>query len=156
MAKITPFLWFQDRLEEAVELYTSVFPNAKVTRMSRMGEGPSGPLMSAAFELEGQAFMAFNGRPPQHRFDESVSFFVRCETQAEVDRYWDRLTANGGEEQPCGWLKDPFGLSWQIVPATLERYLGDPDPAKVQRVVQAMLKMKRLDIAGLERAYAGK
>jgi predicted 3-demethylubiquinone-9 3-methyltransferase (glyoxalase superfamily) len=156
MSKITPFLWFEGRVEEAVELYESVFRNAKVLRISRLGEGPTGPVVLAELEIEGQRLMALNGRPPQHRFNESMSFFVRCETQAEIDHYWSKLTANGGEEQPCGWLKDRFGLSWQIIPATLDRYLGDPDPAKSQRVMQAMLKMRKFDIAALDRAYAGK
>jgi len=157
MQKITPFLWFDDRIEEAVELYTSVFSNAKITNIMRGGQGApgsSGRVMSATFELEGQAFMALNGGPT-FQFTPAVSFFVRCETQAEVDRYWIRLTEGGGSEERCGWLKDKFGLSWQIIPVALERYLGDSDPAKAQRVMQAMLKMKKLDIASLDRAYAG-
>jgi len=157
MPKITPFLWFDDRIEDAIELYTSVFPHAKVHKITRYGEGAPvspGKVMSAVFELEGQTFYALNGGP-MHRFSEAVSFFVRCETQAEVDHYWNRLTADGGVEQPCGWLKDKFGLSWQIIPETLERYLSDPDPARSQRVMQAMMQMKKIDIAALDRAYAG-
>ena len=150
MPKITPFLWFDGHTEAAVELYTSVFPNTKVTNITRK---PDGKVMSASFELEGQAFIALDGGP-HYKFTEAVSFFVRCETQAEVDHYWTSLTAEGGSEQPCGWLKDRFGLSWQIIPAALERYFADPDPARVQRVVQAMMKMKKIIIADLDRAAA--
>jgi predicted 3-demethylubiquinone-9 3-methyltransferase (glyoxalase superfamily) len=149
--KITPFLWFHGCIEEALALYTSVFPRSKVGHVAR---GPDGKVFSAAFELEDQSFMALAGGP-QFTFNEAVSFFVRCETQAEVDHYWSKLTADGGSEQPCGWLKDPFGLSWQIIPAALERYLSDPDAAKSQRVVAAMMKMKKIVVADLDRAYAG-
>jgi predicted 3-demethylubiquinone-9 3-methyltransferase (glyoxalase superfamily) len=151
MPKITPFLWFDDNLEDALELYGSVFPNAKVGTVTRQGQGK---VLSAQFELEGQAFIGLNAGP-HHKFNESISFFVRCESQEEVDYYWTRLTANGGAESQCGWLEDKFGLSWQIIPVALERYLGDPDPAKAQRVVQAMLQMQKIDIAALDRAYAG-
>jgi predicted 3-demethylubiquinone-9 3-methyltransferase (glyoxalase superfamily) len=150
MQKITPFLWFDGRVEEAVELYTSVFPNTKVGKITRHGD----KVMSASFELEGQAFLALNGGPT-YQFSPAVSFFVRCETQVEVDHYWTRLTANGGAENQCGWLSDKFGLCWQIIPVALERYLNDDDPAKAQRVMQAMLKMTKIDIAALDRAYAG-
>jgi predicted 3-demethylubiquinone-9 3-methyltransferase (glyoxalase superfamily) len=155
--KITPFLWFDDRLEDAVNFYTSVFPNAKVTNISRYGDAgplPAGTIMTATFELEGQEFMALNGGP-EFTFNEAVSFFVKCENQAEVDSLWNKLMADGGSEQPCGWLKDKFGLSWQIIPNALGQYLGDPDPAKAQRVMQAMLQMKKIDVAALEKAYAG-
>jgi predicted 3-demethylubiquinone-9 3-methyltransferase (glyoxalase superfamily) len=155
--KITPFLWFDDRLEDAVNFYTSVFPNAKVTNISRYGDAgplPAGTIMTATFELEGQEFMALNGGP-EFTFNEAVSFFVKCENQAEIDSLWNKLTADGGSEQPCGWLKDKFGLSWQIIPNALGQYLGDPDPAKAQRVMQAMLQMKKIDVAALEKAYAG-
>lgn len=150
MQKITPFLWFDGRIDEALELYTSVFPNTKVGKITRRGD----KVMSASFELEGQAFMALDGGPT-YRPTPAISFFVRCETQAEVDHYWTRLTADGGAESRCGWLVDKFGLSWQIIPVALERYLSDDDPAKAQRVMQAMLKMVKLDIAALDRAYAG-
>ena len=157
MQKITPCLWFDDRIEDAVALYTSVFPDAKVEKMTRYGDAgplPKGKVMTAVFQIAGHTFMALNGGP-QFQFTEAVSFVVRCETQDEVDHYWTRLTADGGSEQPCGWLKDKFGLSWQIVPVALERYLADPDPVKAQRVMQAMLKMTKIEIAALDRAYAG-
>jgi predicted 3-demethylubiquinone-9 3-methyltransferase (glyoxalase superfamily) len=145
MQTITPFLWFNDNLEEAVHFYASVFPDARIIDLNPM---------SATFELQGQPFMALNGGPT-HRFSEGVSFFIKCETQQEVDDYWYKLTADGGSEQPCGWLKDRFGLSWQVIPNALGRYLSDPDRDKAQRVIQAMLKMKKLDVAALDRAYAG-
>ncbi len=151
MTKITPFLWFDDRIEAAVNLYATVFKNTKITSRS---PGPNNTVMSMTFVLEGQEFMALNGGP-QFKFTEAVSFFVSCETQDEVDHYWNALTANGGQESQCGWLKDPYGLSWQIVPTALGRYMSDPDRAKAQRVVQAMLQMKKLDIAALDKAYAG-
>ncbi len=144
MQKITPFLWFDGRLEEAVRFYTSVFRNARVVDVNPM---------TATFVIEGQEFMGLNGGP-MYRFTEAVSFFIRCETQEEVDYYWKRLT-EGGTEQPCGWLKDRFGVSWQVIPGVLGRYLGDKDRTKAERVVQAMLKMKKIDIAALARAYAG-
>jgi predicted 3-demethylubiquinone-9 3-methyltransferase (glyoxalase superfamily) len=151
MKKITPFLWFDTQAEEAMNLYTSVFKNSKVLGTSR---GPDGKAQSVNFELEGQEFTGFNAGP-EFKFNESISFFVDCKDQAEVDYYWDRLTADGGEESQCGWLKDKFGLSWQIVPSALGQYLGDADPVKAQRVLQAMLKMRKIDIAGLEQAYEG-
>jgi predicted 3-demethylubiquinone-9 3-methyltransferase (glyoxalase superfamily) len=145
MQKITPFLWFDGKLEEAVKFYTTVFRNARVEDLSPM---------SATFVLEGQEFMALNGGPT-FRFNEAVSFFVRCETQDEVDYFWDKLTHDGGAEGRCGWLKDKFGLSWQVIPNSLGQYLGDRDRAKADRVMQAMLKMKKIDIAALEAARVG-
>jgi predicted 3-demethylubiquinone-9 3-methyltransferase (glyoxalase superfamily) len=157
MSKITPFLWFDDQAEEAVNLYTSIFKNSKIKEVSRYGEagpGPAGSVMVVNFELDGQEFTALNGGPV-FKFNEAVSFVVNCETQEEVDDLWEKLT-DGGEEVQCGWLKDKFGLSWQIVPTKLGELMGDPDPVKAQRVTQAMLQMKKLDIAGLQRAYEGK
>jgi predicted 3-demethylubiquinone-9 3-methyltransferase (glyoxalase superfamily) len=156
MKKITPFLWYDMNAEEAINHYTSIFKNSKILSTSRYGAGgpaPAGTLMSATFQLEGQEFMALNGGPHFH-FTEAISLFVSCETQAEVDELWEKLAA-GGERQRCGWLKDKFGLSWQIIPTALGRMLQDPDPAKAGRVMQAMLQMEKLDIAKLEKAYAG-
>jgi predicted 3-demethylubiquinone-9 3-methyltransferase (glyoxalase superfamily) len=155
MNQITPFLWFDREGEEAAKLYTSVFPNSKITNVSRYGSDgprPEGTAMTVAFELEGQAFVALNGGP-QFKFTEAVSFLVNCETQEQVDAYWSKLS-EGGEEGPCGWLKDKFGLSWQIIPAALPRLLSDPDPEKAQRVMQAMLQMKKIEVDVLERAAA--
>ena len=157
MQKIMPCLWFDDRIEDAVNFYTSVFPKSKITTISRYGDAgplPKGKVMVALFELEGQEFMALNGGP-QFKFSEAISFFVKCETQAEVDNYWTKLTADGGAESMCGWLKDKFGLSWQIVPNAVSRYLSDKDPKKAQRVMEAMLKMKKIDIATLDKVHAG-
>jgi predicted 3-demethylubiquinone-9 3-methyltransferase (glyoxalase superfamily) len=145
MQKITPFLWFDGNLEEAVTFYTTVFPDARVESMNPM---------TASFVIEGQEFMALNGGP-QFKFSEAVSFFIRCETQAEIDYFWQHLVSGGGVENQCGWLKDKFGLSWQVVPNVLARYLGDPDRSRAQRVMQSMLRMKKLDIAALEAAYTG-
>ncbi len=156
MQKITTFLTYRDQAEEAVRLYTSVFKNSRIVSTSRYGEGgpgPKGSLMSATFELEGQQFIALNGGP-MFSFAQGISLFVNCETQAEVDELWDRLS-EGGEQQPCGWLKDRFGVSWQIIPTVLGKYLGDKDQARAGRVVQAMLQMKKLDIATLEAAARG-
>jgi len=156
--KITPFLWFDGKAEEAMTFYTSVFKNAKVTNLSRYGEGgpmPAGTVMSAQFELEGQEFVAFNGGP-QFTFNEAISFFVNAETQEEIDYLWEKLTSGGGEESMCGWLKDKFGLSWQIVSPILGRYFADKDHQKVSRVMQAMMKMRKLDIQKLNDAYEGK
>jgi predicted 3-demethylubiquinone-9 3-methyltransferase (glyoxalase superfamily) len=155
--KITPFLWFNDNAEEAMNLYVSIFKNSKIVSVSRYGEGgpgPSGTVMSASFQLEGQEFMALNGGPLYH-FTEAISLFVNCETQQEVDELWDKLT-EGGEPSRCGWLKDKFGLSWQIIPRALGEMLGDPDPEKSGRVMQAMLQMSKIDIKLLEQAYAQK
>lgn len=157
MQKIRPCLWFDDRIEEAVNFYTSVFPNAKITNISRYGDAgpmPKGTVLTATFELEGQVFMALNGGP-RFKFSEAISFVVSCETQAEVDYYWNKLLEGGGREDQCAWLKDKFGLSWQIVPDALVRYLGDKDPKKANRVMEAMLKMKKILIADLDKAYAG-
>jgi predicted 3-demethylubiquinone-9 3-methyltransferase (glyoxalase superfamily) len=162
-ARITPFMWFDGQAQEAAELYVSVFPDSRITGITRYGEagkdvtgGAPGSVMTIAFELFGQPFTALNGGP-LFRFSEAISFEVSCETQDEVDRYWDRL-AEGGDPtaQQCGWLKDRFGVSWQIVPTVLGRLLGDPDPEKAGRAMQAMLGMKKLDIAELERAHAGR
>jgi predicted 3-demethylubiquinone-9 3-methyltransferase (glyoxalase superfamily) len=153
MQKITPFLWFDNNAEEAMDFYTSVFHESRVVDESRYGEGapvPAGTLMSATIELEGQEFILFNGGP-LFAFTEAVSMFVSCATQQEIDALWGRLT-EGGEPGRCGWLKDRFGLSWQIVPPVLGTLLGDPDPEKAGRVMQAMLQMGKLDIAELERA----
>jgi predicted 3-demethylubiquinone-9 3-methyltransferase (glyoxalase superfamily) len=156
MEKITPFLWFDDQAEEAMRFYTSIFKNSKIENVSRYGNeapGQKGKVMTASFSLEGREFMVLNGGPTFH-FTEAISFFVNCETQAEVDDLWEKLS-DGGEKGQCGWLKDKFGVSWQIVPTTLGILLNDKDAEKSSRVMQAMLKMKKLDIAGLERAYAG-
>ena len=154
MQKITPFLWFNGQAEEAADLYTSVVKNSKIGNIARYGEAgpePKGSVMSVTFELDGQEFIALNGGP-QFTFTPAVSFMVRCETQEEVDRLWEKLS-EGGSKNRCGWLQDKFGLSWQIVPAALGRMLHDQDPEKSKRVMQAMLQMDKLDIAGLERAY---
>ena len=155
MNEITPCLWFDTEGEDAAKLYTSVFPNSKILNISRYGEaGPkdAGTVMTVDFELGGQKFLALNGGP-EFKFSEAISFQVSCETQDEVDMFWSKLS-EGGEEGPCGWLKDRFGLSWQIVPTALPRLLGDPDQEKAQRVMAAMLKMRKIDIAELERAAA--
>jgi predicted 3-demethylubiquinone-9 3-methyltransferase (glyoxalase superfamily) len=154
MPKITPFLWFDDKAEEAMNFYTSIFKNSKtgsVTRYGEGGPGPKGAVMTATFQLEGQDFMALNGGP-HFKFTEAISFLVNCETQEEVDEFWEKLSA-GGEKGQCGWLKDKYGLSWQIVPSALGEMLQDKDPEKWKRVMQAMLQMKRLDIARLKQAY---
>jgi len=149
MKKITPFLWFDTQAEEAMNLYVSVFKNSKVHNIAR---GPDGKAFTVSFELNGQEFMGLNAGP-QFKFNEAVSFFVNCEDQAEVDYYWEKLTADGGEESMCGWLKDKYGLSWQIIPKALGELMGDPDPVKAQRVMQAMLQMQKIDVAELQRAY---
>ena len=154
MQKITPFLWFDNQAEEAINFYTSIFKNSKVGKVSRYGKTfpeREGQVMTATFELFGQEFMALNGGPI-FRFNESVSFFVHCEDQQEVDYYWEKLTADGGQESRCGWLKDKFGLSWQIIPNALAEMLGEKDPGKAGRVMQAMLTMSKIDIKALERA----
>jgi predicted 3-demethylubiquinone-9 3-methyltransferase (glyoxalase superfamily) len=151
MGKITPFLWFDGQAEEAMRFYVSIFRNSKVGSVNRAG--PNGPVITVSFQLEGQEFMALNGGP-KYKFTEAISLFVSCETQQEVDELWEKLTA-GGEEQPCGWLKDKYGLSWQIIPTALGRMLGDKDPARAQRAMQAMLQMKKLDIGRLQRAFDG-
>lgn len=152
MQKISPFLWFDTQAEEAANFYVSIFDNSKVVNVSRMG-GPDAPVVSVTFQLDGLEFMALNGGP-HFKFTEAISFFVKCETQEEVDGFWEKLS-EGGEIQQCGWLKDRFGLSWQIVPNALGRLLGDPDPAKSQAVMQAMLQMKKIDIQALQAAHVG-
>jgi predicted 3-demethylubiquinone-9 3-methyltransferase (glyoxalase superfamily) len=156
MPKISTFLWFDTQAEEAANFYVSVFPNSKVGRIARYGEAGPGPkesVMTVEFELDGREFIALNGGP-QFKFSEAVSLSVDCKTQAEVDRYWAKLT-EGGEEVQCGWLKDRYGLSWQINPTVLSDMLSDPDPKKAKRVMEAMLKMKKIEIATLEKAYRG-
>lgn len=148
MHKITPFLWFDNNAEEAMNFYISVFKNSKI--ISTM-PGPDGTVMGVTFELDGAEFKAMNAGP-RFKFNESISFFVNAETQEEIDYYWERLTANGGAESLCGWLKDQFGLSWQIVPPVLGQLLSHPDRAKADRVMQAMLQMKKIVIADLEKA----
>jgi predicted 3-demethylubiquinone-9 3-methyltransferase (glyoxalase superfamily) len=151
MQKITTFLWFDGDAEEAMKFYVSVFKNSKI--LSTM-PGPDGKVLTGTFQLEGQQFMALNGGP-HFKFTEAISLFVNCETQAEVDDLWNKLTAGGGAESQCGWLKDKFGLSWQIIPSALGRLLGDKDRVKAGRVMQAMLKMRKIDIAKLQQAYDG-
>jgi predicted 3-demethylubiquinone-9 3-methyltransferase (glyoxalase superfamily) len=156
MQKITPFLWFDDKAEEAANFYISIFKNSKILNIARYGEagpGPKGTVMLVTFELEGQPFMALNGGP-HYTFSPAISLFVDCETQAEVDELWDKLSAGGSEVQ-CGWLKDKFGLSWQIIPKTLMELMQDKDPVKSQRVFKAMLQMTKIDVEGLRRAYRG-
>lgn len=151
MQKITPFLWYDGKVEEAMSLYRSVFPSSRVVETA---PGPDGSMMSATFELEGQRLIAFNGGP-HYRFTPAVSLYVQCETQAEVDEIWEKLLAGGGRPDRCGWLQDRFGLSWQIIPSILPKLLGDPDRAKAGRVMQAMLGMQKIDVGALERAAAG-
>jgi len=156
MQTITPFLWFDGDAEEAMNFYVSIFRDSKVESVSRWGEGgpgPKGTVMSATFRLAGQKFMALNGGP-QFKFTEAISLFVSCETQEEIDDLWEKLSA-GGSKDRCGWLKDRYGLSWQVVPTVLDPLMGDPDPGKSKRVVAAMLQMTKLDIAALKRAHAG-
>jgi predicted 3-demethylubiquinone-9 3-methyltransferase (glyoxalase superfamily) len=159
MPKITSFLWFDSQAEEAVKLYTSIFKNSKVGRILRYMEQtaektgrPVGSVLTVEFEIEGQKFVALNGGP-QFKFNESISFVVTCETQEEVDYFWEKLTANGGRESQCGWLKDKFGLSWQVVPTVLIDMLHEKDSEKSERVTEAMLKMKKIDIKTLKQAY---
>lgn len=154
MQKITPFLWFDGKAEEAMNFYVSIFKNSKIKNVSRYGEagpGPKGSVMSATFQLDGMDFHALNGGP-MFKFSPAISFFVNCETQEEVDELWEKLSA-GGKTNRCGWLDDQFGVSWQIIPATLGKLLQDKDPQKSSRVMQAMLQMTKIDIAGLQAAY---
>ncbi|MCE1253952.1 MAG: VOC family protein [Anaerolineae bacterium] len=154
MQKITACLWFDMQAEEAVNLYTSIFKNSKILEVSRYGEAgplPAGTVLTITFQLNGQDFMALNGGP-EFKFNEAISFYVHCQDQQEVDYYWEKL-GQGGEPGPCGWLKDKFGVSWQIVPEILGQLMQDPDGEKVKRVTQAMLKMGKLDVAGLKQAY---
>jgi predicted 3-demethylubiquinone-9 3-methyltransferase (glyoxalase superfamily) len=158
MPKISPFLWFDTQAEEAANFYVRVFPGSKIVNVARYGEagpGPKGSVMTVTFQLDGHEIIALNGGP-QFKFSEAISFSVDCTSQDEVDRYWNALIEGGGEEGPCGWLKDRFGLSWQINPTVLGEMLNDPDPAKANRAMEAMLKMKKIDIAALKRAYDGK
>ena len=150
MKKITPFLWFDNQAEEAMNFYVSIFKNSKVLSVT---PGPNGTAISVSFELDGQEFIALNAGP-QFKFTEAISFFVNCMTQAEVDELWEKLTA-GGEESRCGWLKDKYGLSWQIIPSVLSELMGDKDPEKAGRVMQAMLQINKIDIKTLQQAYAG-
>jgi predicted 3-demethylubiquinone-9 3-methyltransferase (glyoxalase superfamily) len=157
MQKITPNLWFDTEGEEAANFYVSLFANSKIVEVTRYGDaGPreAGTVMTVTFELDGEEFVALNGGP-EFKFTEAVSLQVNCDSQEEVDRLWDALS-DGGEPGPCGWLKDRYGLSWQIVPTVLNELVADPDPVKSQRVMKAMLGMKKLDIAGLEAAYHGR
>jgi predicted 3-demethylubiquinone-9 3-methyltransferase (glyoxalase superfamily) len=154
--KITPYLWFDGQAEEAMNFYVSVFKNSEILTVSRYGEGgpgPAGSVMIASFRLDGEEFLALNGGP-MFKFTEAVSFLISCESQDEVDYYWDKLT-EGGEPSQCGWLKDKFGLSWQVIPTRLAELLQDEDPEKAGRVMQAMLQMTKIEVPKLEAAYAG-
>jgi predicted 3-demethylubiquinone-9 3-methyltransferase (glyoxalase superfamily) len=160
MQKITPFLWFDHQAEEAAKFYTSIFKNSKIGRVLRYSEEvakttgqPAGSVLTIEFEIEGQKFVVLNGGP-QFKFNESVSFVVDCETQEEVDYFWEKLTADGGQESQCGWLKDKFGVSWQVTPTALIDMLHDKDSDKAERVMKAMLQMKKIDIEPLKDAYA--
>lgn len=158
MQKITPFLWFNGQAEQAAKFYTSVFPKSKIRKITRYGAagpGPKGSVMTVEFEIEGQEFIALNG-DSQFKFNESVSFMVHCKTQAEVDRYWKKLTSGGGKEVACGWLKDKYGLCWQIVPTVLLELIASKDAAKSQRVMQTMMNMVKLDIKKLKEAARGR
>jgi len=155
MQKITPFLWFDNNAEEAINFYVSIFKNSKIVSTTRYGEagpGPKGTVMSATFRLDEQEFFALNGGP-QFKFSPAISFFVKCETQQEIDELWEKLSA-GGSKNKCGWLQDKYGLSWQIVPPVLIEMLSDKDPEKSQRVMKAMLQMDKIDIGTLKQAYA--
>jgi len=154
MQKITPFLWFDDQAEEAANFYVSIFKNSKVGRINRYGEGgprPKGTAMSVTFQLDGQEFMALNGGP-EFTFTPAISLFVNCETQKEVDELWERLS-EGGKKERCGWLKDKYGLSWQIIPSALGQMMQDKDPQKSKRVMNAMLQMNKIEIKALQQAY---
>lgn len=151
MKKITPYLWFDTQAEDAMNFYVSLFENSKVNNVSR---GPDGRAFIVSFELDGQEFMGLNAGP-QFKFNESISMYVNCEDQTEVDYFWNALIADGGEESMCGWLKDKYGLSWQIIPKQLGELMGDPNPVKAQSVTQAMLQMKKIIVADLQKAYDG-
>jgi predicted 3-demethylubiquinone-9 3-methyltransferase (glyoxalase superfamily) len=156
--KIKTFLWFDSNAEEAVNFYVSIFKNSKVLEVVRYGEagpGPKGSVMTCTFQLEGQEFIALNGGP-HFKFTEAISLFVTCRTQEEVDELWEKLTAGGGAPSQCGWLKDKFGLSWQIIPSALMEMMGDKDPEKAKRVMQAMLKMGKIDTNALKKAHEGR
>ena len=150
MPTITPFMWFDTQAEEAMNFYASIFEDSRVISVHRA----QGQVMSVEFELQGQRFMALNAGP-HHTFNEAVSFFVACDSQEEIDDLWAKLTAEGGAPNHCGWLKDKYGLSWQIIPKELGRLLGDPDPAKSKRAMDAMMQMQKLDVSRLQRAYEG-
>jgi len=156
MSKITPYLWFDTQAEEAATTYTSIFKDSRIVEVQRYGEagpGPKGTAMIVAFEIAGMPLVALNGGP-QFKFTEAISFYVSCETQKEVDELWEKLS-EGGEKGQCGWLKDKYGVSWQIIPTALPELLGDPDPEKSQRVMKAMLQMSKIDIEALRKAYKG-
>lgn len=156
--KIVPYLWFDDQAEEAMKFYVSIFGNSRVVSVTRDEAGVAGPkgrVLVVQFQLEGQDFLALNGGP-QFKFTEAISLHVTCETQEEVDRLWAKLTSGGGEESQCGWLKDRYGVSWQIIPRTLGEMIGDKDPAKAKRAMEAMLQMQKIDIATVKRAYDGR
>ncbi len=157
MQKITPFLWFDNQAEEAMNFYVSIFKNSKVVTATRYGDagpGPKGTVMTAEFQLEGQEFVALNGGP-HFKFTEAISFVINCETQEEVDYFWEKLTAEGGAESQCGWLKDRYGLSWQVVPTAVIEMLKDKDPERSQRAMKAVLQMKKIDIGQAKQAYDG-
>jgi predicted 3-demethylubiquinone-9 3-methyltransferase (glyoxalase superfamily) len=157
MKNITPCLWFDDKAEEAANFYVSIFKNSKITSLSRYGDAgplPKGTVMVVTFELDGEKFMGLNGGP-LFKFSEAISFVVKCETQAEVDHFWEKLTAGGGQPGRCGWLKDKYGLSWQIVPTALEEMMSEGDAGKSNKVMKALMQMDKLDIQGLRRAGAG-
>lgn len=153
MQGITPFLWFESQAEEAANYYVSLFPDARILSISRLEGGPTGSVVSASFEIQGQKFIALNGSP-MYTFSPAISFLVSCDTQQEIDRLWEKLS-EGGEQQMCGWLTDRFGVTWQIVPGVLSQLLGGPDPEASKRATEAMLLMRKLDIAALQRAYDG-
>lgn len=156
MPKITPFLWFDHNAEEAANFYVSVFKNSKILNVSRYGDagpGPKGTVLTVKFQLDGEEFIALNGGP-RFKFTEAISFVIDCQTQEEIDHYWEKLSAGGSESQ-CGWLKDKFGLSWQVVPTALGRMMQDKDPVKSERVMKALLQMTKLDLARLQEAYGG-
>lgn len=158
MQQIIPFLWFKTEAEEAAKFYVSLFKNSKILDISHYGEGapmPAGTVMTASFELNGQKFIALNGNP-EYQFNHSVSFMVECQDQKEVDHFWDKLIADGGKPVACGWLVDKYGLSWQITPTILLELIQDEDKEKAGRVMQAMMQMIKIDIAGLKKAYDGK
>lgn len=156
MQKITPFLWFNDNAEEAMNFYATVFKNVEIKDMHRLPEGAPnvpGKVLTGTIVIEGQEFKVMNGGPVPFSFNEAISFFVNCESQEEIDELWNKLTADGGKESQCGWLKDKFGVSWQIIPSALGIFLGDPNPVKAQNTMQAMLQMKKIVIADLQAAH---
>lgn len=155
MQKITPFLWFDKEARQAAKFYTSIFKGSKIKGTDTLSDTPSGAVDVIAVELMGQEFVLMSAGP-HFKFNEAISFVINCQTQKEVDYYWEKLTAEGGQESQCGWLKDKFGLSWQVVPVILNKLLKDKDPAKAKRAMEAMLKMRKIDIQALKQAYAGK